>query len=148
MTHHLPHSSQLFADWLSRHASMNRDTRKVLTCTQWKGNKFCRACCKKYFTQRYAYLATYLRSALQLPAHILFKQIVTSVHGGTGLEARSLFLNAVWMLSPCFRGPLGAGFSSHRHAAECLGLFLPLTEELASELELVPGRGVVIAHSS
>lgn len=113
-----------------------------------KREQICSACCKKYFTPRYAYLATDLRSAPQLPAHILFKPIVTSVHGSTGLEARSLFLNAVWMLSPCFRGPLGDGFSSHRHVAEFLGLLLPLTGEVASELELAPGRGAVIAHSS
>jgi len=65
----------------------------------------------------------------------------------------SRFLNAVCTLSPYLRGlPLGVPPSSHNpgQAAELLALILllPLTEGPASELELVPGRGAVMDHSS
>lgn len=60
--------------------------------------------------------------------------------------AWSRFRKATWMLSPCLRGPLGVKPSSHGH--EVLGLSLPPLTVLASELELVPGRGPVMAHSS
>lgn len=80
------------------------------------------------------------------------KGTVTSGHEAPRFGAWSRFLNAVWMLSPCLRGPLGDAPSSHPpgHAAEIFGFILPppLTGVVPSELELVPGRGAVIAHSS
>lgn len=78
---------------------------------------------------------------------------VTSLQEGPRFGFCSRRLIAVWMLSPYLRAfPLAVPPSSHppRQAAEVLGLSLPLPlpEVLASELELVPGRGAVMAHSS
>lgn len=88
---------------------------------------------------------SYFRSKLRAATA---EVVVTSVHSG-GIGPSSRFLMAVWTLSPCLRGPLGEGFSSHRHVGEVLGLILlPLTEGPDSELELMPGRGALMAHSS
>lgn len=76
----------------------------------------------------------------------IFKWTVTSGHGGLRFGAWSRFLKATWMLSPCLRGPLGVKLSSHGH--EFFGFILPPLTVLASELELVPRRGAVMAHSS
>lgn len=84
----------------------------------------------------------------------LLKHLLTSGQGGPWFCAWSRFRNAVCMLSPYLLGfTLLVPPSSHTpgHAAEIRELILPLPfaeEDVASELELLPGRGTVIAHNS
>lgn len=151
-THQLPHSSVLCADWisttLSTHNSMNRTQAKCLhTCK--KGNKPAGHITKIFCTK----MKFIFGKKKELNFSLLYLRTVTSGHGVPRFGPWSRFLNAVWTLSPYFRGPpLVVPPSSHTpgQAGELfeLILLLPLTEVLPSELELVPGRGTVIAHSS
>lgn len=151
-TRHFPHSSLLCADWLSsalsRHASMNGS--KVLTYTQNKREQICWAKMFLYKDEMHIWWQMDSASTARLLNLISYEGAVTSVQGGLRFGPRSRFLYAVWKLSPCLRAlPLVPPLSSHaaRHAA-FLGLILPLNEVPASELELVPGRGAVMANSS
>lgn len=144
--HQLPPSSLLLLSGsaLTRHASVNRNTSKVLAHTKrthLQGDMFYVDGIEGSDVRCFRFHRTFSVKS------------VTSGHGAPRFGPWSRFLIAVWTLSPYLRGlPLDTPVSSHapRHAAELLGLILllPLTEVLASELELVPGRGAVIAHSS
>lgn len=136
------HSSLLYADWLSTalsgHASMDKDRQSAYIHTIKGSNSAGRTA--KMFATNYNIWQQIIASAC------IFKGAVTSGHGGLRFGDWSRFLKATWMLSPCLRGPLGVKLSSHGHVF--LGFILPPLTVTPSELELVPGRGAVMAHSS